>query len=461
MTPNTAPAPRDTIIDLLQNFGTKKEIDQYLRAFQGVETSRFAVVKVGGGLLLDEMDELASTLAFLSRIGLLPIVIHGAGPQLTAALKDENIDSHFVAGSRVTTPEVLAVARRVFQRECVRLCEQLEARGARARPIVSGVFEAKRTNESSMGWVGVVSKVDLSLVSSAIDSGQIPVISSLGVSPEGQTLNINADVAARELALAVQPRKVIFLTPTSGLLDPEGRVIPAVNLEEDLERMIASSWVSGGMALKLREIKRLLDQMPATSSVSVTSSRHLVRELFTHKGQGTLIQRGVRIAERKDLSCVDVPRLVELLESSFQKRLKEGWLQEAAISRILLANDFSAVAIVTSDGPAPYLDKFAVTSKAQGAGIGASLWNRLVASEPEFFWRSRRANQINPWYFERADGAVRRGDWVIFWKGLRDPDHIAACVEHAAALPQSFHAPEQAAPPDIQIPGATHADALV
>jgi len=457
MTTTSDSAQRDTIIDLLQNFGSKKEIDQYLRAFRGVETSRFAVIKVGGGLLLDELDELVSTLAFLSRIGLLPIVVHGAGPQLTAALKDANIDSQFVAGSRVTTPEILGVARKVFQDECVGLCQALESRGARARPIVSGVFEAKRTNESSMGWVGIVSKVDLGLVSSAIDSGQIPVISSLGTSAEGQSLNINADVAARELALAVQPHKVIFLTPTSGLLDPEGRIIPAVNLEEDLERMIASDWVSGGMALKLREIKRLLDQMPATSSVAITSPKHLVRELFTHKGQGTLIQRGVRITRPKDLACVDLPRLQALLETSFQKQLAAGYFEQAGVDHVQLASDYSAAALVKAGGPSRYLDKFAVTPKAQGAGIGASLWNRLVAAEPELFWRSKRTNPINPWYFERADGAVRRGDWVIFWKGLTDPDTIAACVEHAAALPPSFIEPAEAITVTASRTGAPHA----
>lgn len=445
---------RDTIVDLLQNFGSKKEIDQYLRAFLGAEASRFAVIKVGGGLLLDEMDELASTLAFLSKIGLLPIVVHGAGPQLTKALDEANIESQFVAGSRVTTPEVLRVARQVFQSECVKLCEALESRGARARPIVSGVFEAKRTNESSMGWVGLVSKVDLTLVSSATESGQIPVVSSLALSAQGQALNINADVAARELAKEVQPRKIIFLTPTSGLLDPDGRIIPAVNLEEDLERMIASEWVSGGMSLKLREIKKLLDEMPATSSVAVTSPRHLVRELFTHKGQGTLIQRGVRISDRHDLGFVDLPKLRALLESSFNKRLDGAYFESAAIDCVYMANDYSAAAIVTKTGPAPYLDKFAVTPKAQGAGIGASLWNRLVANEPELFWRSNKANPINPWYFERADGAVRRGDWVVFWKGLTDPAHIASCVDYAAALPASF------SPIDVHVKGALTPDAI-
>lgn len=445
---------RDTIVDLLQNFGSKKEIDQYLRAFLGAEASRFAVIKVGGGLLLDELDELASTLAFLSKIGLLPIVVHGAGPQLTEALKQANIESQFVAGSRVTTPEVLGVARKVFQGECVRLCEALESRGARARPIVSGVFEAKRTNESSMGWVGIVSKVDLTLVNSATTSGQIPVISSLALSAQGQALNINADVAARELAKAVQPHKVIFLTPTSGLLDPDGQIIPAVNLEEDLERMIASSWVNGGMSLKLREIKRLLDEMPATSSVAVTSPRHLVRELFTHKGQGTLIQRGVRISERQDIGFVDLPQLRGLLESSFQKQLHADYFDSAEIDRIYMANDYSAAAIVTKTGPAQYLDKFAVTPKAQGAGIGASLWNRLIANEPQLFWRSSKANPINPWYFERADGAVRRGGWVVYWKGLTDPAHIASCVDYAAARTPSFITPT------VQVKGALNTNAI-
>jgi len=445
---------KETIIGLLQNFGSKKEIDQYLRAYQRVESARFAVIKIGGGLLLDELDELASTLAFLSKIGLMPIVVHGAGPQLTEALKQADIESQFVAGSRVTTPEVLGVARQVFQGECVRLCEALESRGARARPIVSGVFEAKRTNESSMGWVGIVSRVDLTLVNSAIDSGQIPVISSLAFSAQGQALNINADVAARELALAVQPHKIIFLTPTSGLLDPDGRIIPAVNLEEDLERMIASSWVNGGMSLKLREIKRLLDEMPATSSVAVTSPRHLVRELFTHRGQGTLIQRGVRISERNDLGFVDVPRLRALLETSFEKPLIADYFERAAIDRIYLANDYSAAAIVTRDGPARYLDKFAVTPKAQGAGIGASLWNRLVAGEPELFWRSRRTNPINPWYFERADGAVRRDEWVVYWRGLDHPELIADCARHAAAREASF------LEPTVQTTRTRHADAI-
>ncbi len=430
---------RDTIIDLLQNVGSRKEINQYLKAFQSVETTRFAVIKVGGGLLMDEIDELASTLAFLSRIGLLPIVVHGAGPQLTTALRDMSIEPKFIAGSRVTTPEVLAAARRVFQKQALLLSEALEIRGARARPIVSGVFEAMRTTDTSMGWVGEVIGVDLSLVNSAIASGQIPVVSSLASTAQGQTLNINADVAARELARAVEPRKIIFLTPTSGLLNENGDIIPAVNLEEDFESLLSAPWIDGGMALKLREIKRLLDQMPATSSVAITSPGHLVRELFTHNGHGTLIQRGVRITERPNLNCVDVPRLTELLESSFQKTLARNYFERTSIDRIFLANDYSAAAIIAKFCDAHYLDKYAVSPEVQGSGIGASLWARLTKFAPSLFWRADRTNPIVHWYFERADGAERCGDWIMFWRGMRDRAQIQECVEYASSLDRTLN----------------------
>ncbi|MCH8204482.1 MAG: hypothetical protein IID09_04920, partial [Candidatus Hydrogenedentes bacterium] len=211
---------------------------------------------------------------------------------------------------------------------------------------------------------------------------------------------------------------------------------------------------NGGMSLKLREIKRLLDEMPATSSVAVTSPRHLVRELFTHRGQGTLIQRGVRISERKDLRFVDVPRLRGLLETSFERPLKPDYFERAEIDRIYLANDYSAAAIVTRHSPARYLDKFAVTPKAQGAGIGASLWNRLIAGEPQLFWRSSEANPINSWYFDRADGAMRRGGWVVYWRGLDSPEHIASCVEYAATLAPSF------LEPTVHCKGALHAESI-
>ncbi|MCA9311947.1 MAG: acetylglutamate kinase, partial [Phycisphaerales bacterium] len=285
------PFERDVLINLLHNMGSRREIDQYLRLFTGVDSMQFAVIKVGGGVMEESLSELASALAFLRKVGLFPIIVHGGGPQLNRELEARGISSTFVDGFRVTTPEVLAVARRVFQAEGAKLAAALEGQGVRARPISSGVFTAVPMDPQRFGLVGDVESVDLSMIEDTIRAGQLPIVASLGETAEGQILNVNADVAARELALTVRPQKIIFITPTGGLLDESGRIIPAINLAEDYERLAAAPWVYGGFARKLEEIKSLLDALPEWSSVSITSPDHLARELFTHRGMGTLVRR--------------------------------------------------------------------------------------------------------------------------------------------------------------------------
>lgn len=429
---------RDILTNLLGNLASRKEIDQYLREFTGVDSAKFAVIKVGGGVLRDNCDELASSLAFLRRVGLFPIVVHGAGPQLNAALDAASIETRRVDGLRVTTPEVLQLARRVLHTENLRLVDALEERGTRARPVTNGVFEARPVDESRFGLVGQTERVHLEPIEAAISAGQLPIVSCLGETASGQILNINADVAARAMALAVRPYKVIFLTPTGGLLDEHGRVIPAINLVEDFDRLMSESWVEGGMALKLSEIKQLLDELPGASSVSITAPDHLARELFTHRGSGTLVRRGESIRAYTSFEAVDTARLRRLLESGFGRSLRADYFDTRQIERIYLAGDYSAGAVITRENGLPYLDKFAVTSEAQGAGLGASLWSRLRREHTSLFWRARPDNAINPWYFRQADGTHRSREWVVFWYGLSSWDLMQTCIDHARSITPSI-----------------------
>ena len=105
----------DVIVRLLRNLGSSREVEQYLKQFAAVDSQKFAVIKVGGGIIRDQLDDLASALTFLAKVGLFPIVVHGAGPQLDAALTAEGIESHRVDGMRVTDEATMNVARRVFQ----------------------------------------------------------------------------------------------------------------------------------------------------------------------------------------------------------------------------------------------------------------------------------------------------------------------------------------------------------
>ncbi len=436
---------QDIVTRLLRNIGSRKEVEQYLKQFSSVDAKRFAVIKVGGNILARQIDDLASSLTFLHQVGLHPIVIHGAGPQLDEALAAGGIETARVDGLRATPPAALDVARRVFQRENLRLVEALEELGTRARPILSGVFEAEPIDYEKLGLVGRVTKVHLEAIESSIRAGHLPILASLGETSGGQILNVNADVAARALTLAIQPFKIIFLTETGGLLDGDGRVISAINLAEDYAPLMEQPWLHSGMRLKVQEIKQLLDDLPHASSVSITKPDHLARELFTHVGSGTLIRRGERVEllEGDGFARIDQERLRALLEHCFQRKLTTNYFDKKRFFKIYLADSYRATAILTNENKReiPYLDKFAVTQEAQGAGIGGSIWQRMVRDNPKLFWRSRADNPINGWYFEHADGSVKSAKWTVFWYGLEGFGEIRACVEKALALPATLEAP--------------------
>jgi acetylglutamate kinase len=429
---------RNTIVRLLSNIGSRKEVEQYLKRFSSVDSTRFAVVKVGGAILRDDLENLASSLSFLYSVGLFPIVIHGGGCQLNDALAEEGIATERVDGMRVTSPEVLEVARKVFQRENWRLVEALEALGTRARPIPSGVFEAAFLDQARYGLVGKVSGLDLDPIRSSIRAGHLPILSSLGETPGGQILNINADVAANKLALGIEPFKIIFLTGTGGLLDNYGRIIASVNLAEDFDFLMSQDWVEGGMRLKVEQIKELLDELPLSSSVSITSPQHLAKELFTHKGSGTLVRRGEQVVCHESIENVDQERVGELIAACFGRGLTEDYFDAKSFYRVYLSDSYRATAILTEEDGIPYLDKIGVTEEAQGEGLGGSIWMRMKQENPKLFWRSRVENPINGWYFDEAQGSFRQGPWVVFWYGMDSFDEMKQCVDVALSMPETL-----------------------
>ena len=144
--PSAAVSPA-TIVSLLQNIGTRREINEYLSMFRGTEPGRFAVIKVGGEILRSEMDSLTTSLSFLRSVGLTPIVVHGAGPQLSDALRARGVEPTFIGGVRVTCPETLAAARAVFQSECARLCAALVASGEMGAGEAASMDAAPRSND--------------------------------------------------------------------------------------------------------------------------------------------------------------------------------------------------------------------------------------------------------------------------------------------------------------------------
>ncbi|MGD2061729.1 MAG: acetylglutamate kinase, partial [Acidimicrobiia bacterium] len=347
---------RATIVQLLSNVSDGKEIRAYLQRFSEIERTRFAVIKIGGAILRDRLEETAASLALLHTVGLTPIVIHGGGPQLDERLQHDGIVSGKVDGLRVTTPQILDVARDVFTEQNILLVEAVRAQGVDAHGLTQGVFDAEFVDRERYGLVGEPTSVHLDLLRSIVKSGAIPILTCLGVAPGGQMVNINADSATRLLVHEVQPMKIIFLSDTGGLLDGRGDVIDSINLATDYEELMGEDWVHSGMRLKLAEIKRLLDDAPLTTSVSITTPSALARELFTHGGAGTLVRMGEIINRLDSKEEVDGSRLSTLIGNAFERRLTTGWFEELELLTAYVSESYRAAAVVSELDEFTYLD---------------------------------------------------------------------------------------------------------
>jgi len=422
---------RPTIVRLLSNMASTREIQLYLKRFSQVDAERFAVVKVGGGVLHDELGALVSSLAFLQQVGLTPIVVHGAGPQLDDELAAAGIESKRVAGQRHTPPEALAIVRRVLQLENLRLVEALQAEGVRATSIHSGVFEAELLGRRRYGLVGNVVKVHTSGIEAAIAVRSIPVIASIGETAGGQILTVSTDRATHALVKRLEPYKIIYLTATGGLLDERGRVIDSINLSTEYAELMKQPWLPDAMRVEVERIHDLLMQLPPSSSLSITRPDEMAKELFTHRGSGTLVRRGERIRRRTSWKNVDPARLRALIESSFGRTLTTDYFENTKPFRVYFSEHYRAAIVLTRENGLTYMDKFVVSDDAQGEGLGRAIWQVMRLENPQLFWRSRRGNAINEFYFSNCDGAMKDEYWTVFWYGEMDWAAIRFAVSHA------------------------------
>ncbi|ORX73390.1 putative ARG6-n-acetyl-gamma-glutamyl-phosphate reductase [Linderina pennispora] len=441
---------KETIVKLLYNIGSKKEVEQYLRHFSSVESQKFAVIKVGGAVISDDLATLASALTFLNRVGLYPIVVHGAGPQLNTRLAAANIEARYEDGIRITDGPTLAIAREVFASENRKLVEALERLGTRARPITGGVFVADYLDKDKYDRVGKIVKVNREVVESSIRAGCLPILTSLAETPEGQILNVNADIAAGELARVLEPLKIVYLNEKNGLYNgTTGKKIETIHLDEEYQDLLKEPWVKYGTKLKLKEIKELLDTLPRSSSVAIISAEHLHKELFTHSGAGTLIMRGHRLFCEQDLAKVDSDRLRALFKehdpaiASGETTAASYWQELAQTKKSggqywVYGDEPYQVAAVVVRKPGQtvgVLDKFIATKSAL-----------ITRDHSKLVWRVPRGDDNLSWHFERADGSWAIGDEIVFWYGIKDWSEVSSILGTAGPTAAAGAAPQAKAP---------------
>jgi len=433
---------RSTVIQLLNNIGSKREVEQYLKYFTSVSSQQFAVIKVGGAIITQHLPELASCLAFLYHVGLYPIVLHGTGPQINELLEAEGVEPAYEDGIRITDPKTMSVVRKCFLEQNLKLVTALEKMGVHARPITAGVFNADYLDESKYKLVGKINGVNKSPIEASIAAGALPILTSLAETPSGQILNVNADVAAGELARVFEPLKIVYLNEKGGIINGNtGEKISAINLDEEYDDLMKESWVKYGTKLKIKEIRDLLMHLPRSSSVAIINVNDLQKELFTDSGAGTLIRRGYRLLTRSSLAEFSEP---ELLRKALQRdtEIASGKLSVASYLRELESSKFKSygdeplevLAIVKdatqSSANVPILDKFLASKAGWLNNVSDNIFHAIRRDYSSLQWVVREDDPNTNWYFSKSDGSYTKNGRILFWFGVESPENVTQLINN-------------------------------
>ncbi|KAI5951473.1 hypothetical protein KGF54_004547 [Candida jiufengensis] len=422
---------KSTVIQLLNNIGSKREVEQYLKYFTSVSSQQFAVIKVGGAIITQQLDELASCLAFLYHVGLYPIVLHGTGPQINELLENEGVEPEYIDGIRITNPKTMEVVRKCFLEQNLRLVTALEKIGVHSRPITAGVFQAEYLNKDKYDLVGKITGVNKSPIEAAISAGYLPILTSLAETSSGQLLNVNADVAAGELAREFEPLKIVYLNEKGGIINGNtGEKVSIINLDEEYEDLLKESWVKYGTKLKIKEIHDLLQHLPRSSSVAIIDVGDLQKELFTDSGAGTLIRRGYKLINRNSLKEFGNP---DLLRTALLRdpEIKSGKLSVASYLKILESTNFKSYGdeplevlaiVLTEENKVPKLDKFLSSKTGWLNNVTDNIFNSIKKDFKSLCWIVDENDSNLSWYFSKSDGSFAKNGQILFWYGLKTPE---------------------------------------
>ena len=263
---------------------------------------KVVVVKFGGNAMLDAdlQRAFAEDMAYLRWVGIRPVVVHGGGPQISARLAELNIETEFRGGFRVTTAESIGVVRDVLRNEISKpLAQMITDAGAQAQVLSgedSNLFRAEVTTLDSadgpidIGLVGEVVQVNPRVVFEAIEAGRIPVISTVAPDANGQLLNVNADLAAASLAIALGAEKLMVLTDVPGLYSDWPNLDSLVSeiTTSELEKLLPS--LESGMIPKMQAcLSAVTGGVPQAHVIDGRTPHSILLEIFTVSGFGTMV----------------------------------------------------------------------------------------------------------------------------------------------------------------------------
>jgi len=273
----------------------------YIRRFSGMTI----VIKYGGHAMVDDQlkEDFARDVTLLKFIGLNPVVVHGGGPQINSVLRQMGIQSTFVKGMRLTDTPTMDVVEMVLGGKVNKaIVAQINRQGGKAVGLSGkdgGLIQAKKLhivfqNDENTppeiidpGHVGEVTRINPDLINTLTQHGFIPIIAPVGVDESGETYNINADMVACRVAVALAAGRLIYLTDVDGVLDADGKLISSIDAVT-IRQLSEAGIITGGMIPKINYALEALQQGVEKVPIINGKKRHaLLLELFTDRGIGT------------------------------------------------------------------------------------------------------------------------------------------------------------------------------
>ena len=268
----------------------------YIQRFR----NQIIVIKYGGAAMIEEAlkTSFAQDIVLLQSLGIRPVVVHGGGPEVSKLIQSLGQEVTFVDGLRVTTAENLKVAEMVLSGNLNKeIIAHLQTFGGKAVGLSGkdgNLIQADKKKHASgidLGYVGTIRQINPELLHLLMREQFIPVVSPIGMGSSGETYNINADTVAAAIAVALEARKVIFMTDVDGVLS-DGKELISYLDTATAENLIANKVISGGMVPK---IQAALDCVKANVRsahiINGTDPHSVIAELFTDQGIGTQIVR--------------------------------------------------------------------------------------------------------------------------------------------------------------------------
>ena len=288
---DTTPNVADILIEALP----------YIRRFYGMTI----VVKYGGHAMTDEQlkQDFARDITLLKFVGLKPVVVHGGGPQINLVLDQMGIRPKFVRGMRLTDEPTMDVVEMVLGGKINKaIVHQINQQGGKAVGLSGkdgNLIQAKKLqilHQEDLnkppeiidpGLVGEVTQINSDIIEKLTQQGFIPIIAPVGAGEAGETYNINADLVASRIAMALKAGRLILLTDVNGVLDAAGNLISSID-RRTIKEMIDNKSISGGMIPKIEyALKALENGVEKIQIINGTKRHAILLELFTDSGIGT------------------------------------------------------------------------------------------------------------------------------------------------------------------------------